>query len=415
VGRGKASADYNNRLPANGKNELLPAAPAFSLQKVKQAIASPPQSLANLKSDQRNLVKIPQRLSLLNQTTDILRTAIADGTWSGYLPGERVLSRRLHVSRPTLRAALDILERERVLETTPGKRRRIMRQRKSPLKKGGATVVLVTQSPLYTMSRNRLFLFDHLHHALEENDIRLEVVSNAAFGSGRPWNSLKQFADTSKVRCYVLARTSRQVQEWFAEKALPCLIVGSSFPGINIPSIESDYPAIGRHAAGTLLGKGHRKLLFLTPQTNLAGDLETESAFTEAVSLSKHADAQCEVIRFDHSSDGLVRRWEKLVKSGRRPTAAFSLYPTAALAMMTHLLRGGVRVPEDFSLICREYTPLLEWVRPAIGHYEVPLSNFAHRLSSLVFEMVEVGTLPLRHITILPELSHTESLSDAPR
>jgi len=357
-------------------------------------------------------LKIPQRQSLLIQTTDILRGAIADGTWSDYLPGERELSQSLLVSRPTLRAALDILQREHVIETNPGKRRKIVRQTKpTPKQKNPSTVVLVSQSPLYTMSRNRLFLFDKLHQTLERNGIRLEVVSHATFGSDRPWKMLQRFAEASDVQGYVLARTSRQVQEWFAEKALPCLIVGSSFPGVNIPSIECDYPAIGRHSAGTLMGKGHRRLLLLTPQTNLAGDLETETAFLETVSSSTHSSSHCDIIRHEDDAADVINKWSKLIAKADRPTAAFSLYPTAALTMVTHLLRLGLCLPDEFSIICRDDTPLLKWMSPAIGHYELPLTTFANRLSSLVMEMAEAGTLPLRHITILPELTHADSVA----
>lgn len=60
-------------------------------------------------------MKIPQRNPVLLQTIDILRAAISEGTWGTELPSERDLCKRLHISRPTIRAALEVLERENLV------------------------------------------------------------------------------------------------------------------------------------------------------------------------------------------------------------------------------------------------------------------------------------------------------------
>jgi DNA-binding FadR family transcriptional regulator len=49
---------------------------------------------------------IPQRTSLSNEVVKVLREGLTSGVWSEWLPGERSLCERLHVSRPTVRAAL---------------------------------------------------------------------------------------------------------------------------------------------------------------------------------------------------------------------------------------------------------------------------------------------------------------------
>jgi DNA-binding GntR family transcriptional regulator len=50
--------------------------------------------------------RLPQRASLVAQTVEVLREAIAAGEWPQWLPGELELTDRLQVSRVTLRAAL---------------------------------------------------------------------------------------------------------------------------------------------------------------------------------------------------------------------------------------------------------------------------------------------------------------------
>ena len=58
------------------------------------------------------MLNMPQRQTLTRQTVDALREGMANGIWKGFLPGERELCSFLQISRPTLRAALEIVERE---------------------------------------------------------------------------------------------------------------------------------------------------------------------------------------------------------------------------------------------------------------------------------------------------------------
>ena len=70
--------------------------------------------------------KIPQRSSLVAQVAEILSRGIQEGEWSEHLPPEREICRRLHVSRPTVRGALLTLQREGLIRTIRGQRRRIV-------------------------------------------------------------------------------------------------------------------------------------------------------------------------------------------------------------------------------------------------------------------------------------------------
>lgn len=71
---------------------------------------------------------LPQRHSLVSQTAAILREEIERGSWPEWLPGERVLCETLQVSRNTLRAALDQLKRDRVIESVHGAGNRVNAQ-----------------------------------------------------------------------------------------------------------------------------------------------------------------------------------------------------------------------------------------------------------------------------------------------
>ena len=68
----------------------------------------------------------PQRTSLVGETVNVMRRAIHSGMWRDHLPGERTLCSMWQISRPTLRAALDVLRREKLIEIGHGRRTRVL-------------------------------------------------------------------------------------------------------------------------------------------------------------------------------------------------------------------------------------------------------------------------------------------------
>ena len=57
---------------------------------------------------------------------------------------------------------------------------------------------------------------------------------------------------------------------------------------------------------------------------------------------------------------------------------------------MSYLMKHGIRVPADVSLISRDGDPLFE---DTISHYRFDDEAFAHRLSRLMLQLVDQGTL----------------------
>lgn len=357
------------------------------------------------------VVAVPQRKSLLQQVTESLRHSIEDGVWHGYLPGERELSKSLHVSRPTLRAALEILAREKWIENTPGKPRRIVARVRKRRPKRERVVTLISPTPLYGMSRNRLFLFDSLFQDLLEHKIRFEVLHHPGFGSARPTHALKLLGKGHKGGVYLLAQSSKVVQNWFSAGGLPSLVLGSVFPGVDLPSIECDYPALGRHAAGQLLGRGHRHVAVLCSEPSLAGDHETVDSFRGEIERVKDGERSCEILAYSAEPVDLLQRWKNLVSRKPETTAVFALNPLACLLIKSHLNQAGDHHSSAISFLARDYAPHCEWTRPTLAHYQLPLKLFAARLSGLIHELILAGNIPKKHTGILPEFVPGESLT----
>jgi LacI family transcriptional regulator len=359
------------------------------------------------------MLNMPQRQTLTRQTVDALREGMATGIWKDFLPGERELCSLLQVSRPTLRTSLQIVQREGLIHVKQGKRSTILKKRRV-LRPGKPAVAIVSKLPLYSMSRNRIFLIDYMSKVLQERGLRLEIVSHPGFGTNRPGRAIQQLRERGDFRAFVLVMSSQAVQQWFCDNSLPAIALGSTFSGLPMPSVDADYQAVGRHAAGLLLGTGHRRIAWMIPEANHAGDLDTEKSFLKSLQQSGDPAVQCRIIRYGFSSQDLTQKINALLSSATPPTAFFVINAFATATLVTQLLSRGLEIPRDVSVIARDYDPILDWIQPPIAHYISPLQRIASRISRMAVELATDGPFPLRHVRVIPQFCKAESLSVSP-
>ena len=354
---------------------------------------------------------LPQRTSLVAQTAQLLREAIAAGDWARLLPGELELTRRLHIGRVTLRAALAELEREKLITSGQGRRREILAKPRAHRRATAAsrTVALLTPEPLHRLSSTTVFWIDELREHLDRGGKELEIHANPAASRRQAAYALDALVARFRSAGWVLYRSTPQMQAWFREQGVPAVIAGSRHPGVSLPSLDVDYAAGCRHAAGQLLAKGHRHLAIVRPESNLAGDLQSVAGFHEGTG----EEVPC--AHHDGSIPGICAALAKLFAREPRPTGLLIFHARHLLTAMGWLQRRGLCVPRDVSLICRDDQPFLEFVLPAPTRYQLDAKVFARKLSRLVASLVSGGSSHARQQQLLPTFLPGETLGTARR
>lgn len=354
--------------------------------------------------------RLPQRLSLVAQTAALLKDEIKAGRWTRQLPGEHELCTLLHVGRVTLRSALSQLQREGWVRTRQGRRREIAARRRSPAAGPSNRVVLLTPVRLANLPPFTIFWIDGLREHLAGENYHLEVHEHPACYSGQPERALESLASRLNPAGWVLSQSTARMQRWFSQRVVPCVITGSRHAGVLLPAVDRDYRAISRHAAGAFLARGHRRLAFLNPGTDLAGDYESEKGFKESVETSSAPGVECFITRHNASVTDICAKLDALLKRFAPPTAFLVSRPNHVLTVMSQLLGRGMRLPRDAALISRDNESFLDSMVPSVARYSLSPALFARTISNLVVEMVSGGMVKPKEHRMMPQFVHGQTL-----
>lgn len=356
-----------------------------------------------------SLPQLPRRSSLVSETVRTLRDALRAGLWIDRLPGERALCARLQVSRPTVRAALEELRREGWIEVDARKRRRILAldeaSASNPVLR---SIAILAPRPLLLMPPTAVVMVDELRTDLARAGFELELVVNPAAFSEKPERALESLVSRHRSGAWIAFGSREPMQRWFLRKGLPCLVAGSCAPGIALPSIDLDYLAICRHAGGTFLAKGRRRIALCLPESVTGGETDSETGLREA--LRRTEDAKLLVLKHDGTAAHLCALLDKAFASVSPPNAVLVARAVHLLTVVTYLQRRGLRIPADVAVISRDDEPFLRHVVPSPAHYAVAPSRFTRQLSRAARQLAETGSLPPKATRLVPRFVPGETV-----
>ncbi|MBL9214190.1 MAG: LacI family DNA-binding transcriptional regulator [Opitutaceae bacterium] len=324
----------------------------------------------------------PQRISLIAQTRTVLLEGMRQRRWQHELPGERLLSRELRISRWTLRAALAELARDGYLRIAQGMPCTILpralrtKERVPPARR----VALLAPAPLSKLRQFVSLWVDELRILLNEQGIQLSVHDAPKAYRANPVHALENLLEKHPHHDWLILLSTRAMQEWFQARREFVLIAGSRFEGIHLPAIDIASYAAGVHAAHTLLGLGHRQIAIVIPPVANAGVLATEAGLRHAVGKAPHAARVDTIICTEEPAD-VCRMVDRVLAGPNPPTVLIGAKGAVVLTGFSHLMRLKLRVPQDISLLSIEWEPYLDLVVPRIAHYELAPALLARHIA----------------------------------
>jgi len=356
---------------------------------------------------------IPHR-TVASQIAAQLRAEIGRGTWRGWLPGERALAQTVQASRNTVRAAIEQLKSEGVLETVRGVGNRIATVPALDHAEQTKTVGVLIPEPIGSLRPMIALWIDELKDVLLGEGCRLRVHDGRQFYRPNPTHALERLVEQNRHGAWVLTLSSEPMQRWFARRAIPCLVAGSVYADVGLPFLDLDYRAVCRHAAGVLLRLGHARLALLNRESRRAGDVDSELGFLDAVRAATGGAATGEITYHRDDVESVRRALHRLLDRRAPPTGIIVSNSYAYLAAASIVAQRGLRIPRDISLISRDDDPFLGALAPAPARYTVSPHAFAKRMLAPILQLMNRDPVARPNAHLLPKFFAGGSVGPPP-
>lgn len=352
---------------------------------------------------------LPQRPSLIGEVARVIREGIEKGRWQGALPGERRLSEEFQVSRPTIQRAVRILAKEGWIRNQ-GRHRRIILAKPAKISQTSGVVVMLAPAPIETMEPHLIIRTDYLRQTIASAGMELVVVHGSRYFSRRPARALDDLHREIQAVCWLLVRSTRELQLSFDRKKLPAIIMGSSFEGVDLCSVDYDFFPLCNHAIGAFVSRGHKKIGFLIDEPRCAGDYYSELAFREACEKCSAKNIAPLILEHNGTTEGICETLNRAFRLPERPTALLVSHAGAVVTMVTHLAQRGMIAGRDYAYICRGNDPILSYLIPGVARYSYDPERYSRRFMSLIKALVSRLPIANRQVRLMAEFLPAESM-----
>ncbi len=302
-------------------------------------------------------------LSAVEQVADCLRDEMLRGRWKDFLPGVDTMAEELGVSRKTVEASMQQLEREGWLVSQgPRRKRRIELQ--ADLNPPSLRVAILADE---TTTRRPRYIVEAMHELLDAGHTASFVPGNMT-ELGKDPVRIARMVEKNPADAWVVMTGPRDVLEWFCNLDKPALAVFGRLHGLPIAGVGPDKAAAYASAARALMTLGHRRIVLLARRMSRVPDPgEPEKAFLNELDAHSIPSGSYNLPDWEETIDGLHTRLDSLFRV-TPPTALIVDEAPLFAAVQQFLAQRKILVPQDISLICTDTDATFSWCNPTIAH-----------------------------------------------
>ncbi len=197
----------------------------------------------------------------------------------------------------------------------------------------------------------------------------------------------------------------------------PLVVLGGTFPGGGVCSVDSDNDAGARMAIRHLLSLGHRRVMVLSGPLNLSNSRDrADAAVAELAANGLRPEPRDllvsrDTILLDEATSGQI---ERRLRERDRPTAVLAGGFYLAMAVMQIARKARLEIPYDVSVVGFDDPASAALLDPPLTTVRQPLEAMAARAYVMVRDALLGGAIKPQNVKIPPELVVRSSTGPLP-
>lgn len=183
----------------------------------------------------------------------------------------------------------------------------------------------------------------------------------------------------------------------------------------NVCQVDFDYRKGGYMATRFLLGKGHKRIAYVTAPLDRPSRLSIYAGYLEAMQEAGLAPNVQEGINDSYSGtyefENGKRLTRKLMDGGDKPTAIFACNDMTAFGVVGELSTLGMKVPDDVSVIGFDGIDFGQMITPPLTTVLQPTYEMGRLACEMLLEMMGDGKKPDSGVMLQPKLLERASVA----
>ena len=183
--------------------------------------------------------------------------------------------------------------------------------------------------------------------------------------------------------------------------------------------VSFDFENGGYMAVNYLLKKGHRNIAFLTAPLERRGSRRALYQGCQRAIREWSGPATCTLVVEDVAVDDYTR-WEyengrqlasRFLQLKDRPTAVFVYNDITAIGVMSQLMKQGLQLPQDVSVVGFDNIIMSEFANPPLTTICQPAAETGSMAAQMIIDKIEGFRSSNCRINLTPQLIERESVS----
>ena len=176
---------------------------------------------------------------------------------------------------------------------------------------------------------------------------------------------------------------SHTIETLLAER-FPFVVMGRQIEDERVFCVVPDYYEGTRQAMAYLLGKGHRRIAFMTrPELSTANEARLRG-YRDGLAAAGIAVDETLIVETRLQAESGVAPTRQLLALAQRPTAICAFHDLVAVDVITTLQEAGLRVPRDVAVMGFDGLRAGFRTLPHISTVQQPLERIGERVVALV-------------------------------
>jgi DNA-binding LacI/PurR family transcriptional regulator len=219
-----------------------------------------------------------------------------------------------------------------------------------------------------------------LQHALTEEGHTVFMAGKSLVALGMEPARIRRLVLQTEADAWIVQAGSRAVLEWFAAQPVPAIALFGRRDGIAIASAGPEMHPACALAIRQLIALGHRRVVMICrSERRLPSPGLTESILLDELAAHGIPTGDYNLPDWEETREGFRALLSSLFRV-TPPTALIIGIGEWFVATQQFLAKGGIRVPEQVSLVCLDTDPSFDWCTPSVAHIRWKIAPVVRRL-----------------------------------